>query len=63
MLPSNVAQKVMNCVTFYKYLNSILNDKAYSVSIIGPVSVTICSIFLIGKCILFLLNNKDSLWS
>ena len=45
MLPSNFAQKFMNCVTFYKYPNRILNDKTYSISIIGRASVLVYSIF------------------
>ena len=37
--------KIMNCITFYKYPNSILNNNTYSISIISPVSVLVYSIF------------------
>ena len=50
-------KKFMNCVTFYKNPNSILNDKTYS-TIIGSVSVLVCTIFFNYKIYFSLVEQQ-----
>ena len=51
-------KKIMNCVTFYEYPNSILKDKTYSMSIIGPVFVLVCSRFFNSKIYFNLVEHQ-----